>query len=110
MTIEQLGSRAMHRRFLTGAILALGLSVAVAIYLTAAPAPQNDDLDEMVQSKQYERQVEMLGGKAAVLATDLTRWFSGLWQGKPLAYTVACLTVLAALVSQLARGGRRDGR
>src|SRR5262249_5704439 len=33
---------------------------------------------------------------ANVVATEITDWFNGLWHGKRLAFTVACLTVFIA--------------
>jgi len=99
-----------RRHLLTGGVLALGLGLAVAIYATAVPILENEDLDDMVHSKQYARQVELIGGKATVLATDLTRWFSELWHGRSLAYTVAFLTVVAALVLHLAQRPQQGRR
>ncbi len=90
-------SRAARRRIVAGAILALGWSAAVAIYATA-PAPEEDPwIAEMETSREYERQVEVIGGKGALLANDLTRWLAGLWHGENLAYTVAVLAILVAL-------------
>ncbi len=45
-------------------------------------------------SKKYLRDLELYGGKANVLATEFRLWFVGLWQGKSLAITIACLTLL----------------
>ncbi len=90
-------SRAARRRIVVAAILACGWIAAAAIYV-AAPAPQDEDPDvyEMRHSREYERQVEVLGGKGALLADDLTRWLASLWQGRTLAYPVALLTAAAA--------------
>ena len=110
MTSVKQGRPANRRHLLTGGILAVGLGLAVAIYATAAPVAENDDIDDMVHSKQYERQVEMLGGKATVLATDLDRWLSELWHGQGLAHTVAFLTAVTALASHLAQRPRPDTR
>ncbi len=91
-------SPTMRRRVAVAAILALGWGAAVAIYVTA-PAPEEDPwIAEMQSSREYERQVEVLGGKGALLANDLTRWLAGLWHGQSLAYTVACLTIVVALL------------
>ena len=49
------------------------------------------------ESKTYRHDLERFGGKAAVMADDLNRWFTGLWKGKRLAYTLAVLTTGAAL-------------
>jgi hypothetical protein len=37
-----------------------------------------------------------------VIAVELTQWFDSLWHGTRLAYTVACATVLLAVVLWLA--------
>jgi hypothetical protein len=43
------------------------------------------------------QQLERLGGKAAVLTFKFNRWFASLWHGRPLAYVLASLSLLAAL-------------
>jgi hypothetical protein len=89
-------------------VLAVGLGAALMVYRSAthgnvsaagyvsvggtAYAVQPDD------SKRYLREVEVYGGKAAVLAADVNRWFAGLWQGTQLAVTLAVLTVVVALL------------
>lgn len=45
-------------------------------------------------SKQYERSMELYGGKANLLADRLRRWFIGLWQGKTLALMVAAIAMV----------------
>jgi hypothetical protein len=45
--------------------------------------------------------MELYGGKANVLAGELMHWLQGLWHGKRLALTVACMTVLAAAAFRL---------
>jgi hypothetical protein len=72
----------------------VGLGSALAIYLTAAPAP--DDPLGRQDSRQYLRAMELYGGKANILAAELLDWFQSLWHGRRLAVTVACTTVLAA--------------
>jgi hypothetical protein len=37
--------------------------------------------------------LELYGGKANLLANELTRWFAGLWHGESLAYTIGCITI-----------------
>jgi hypothetical protein len=48
------------------------------------------------ESKKYLRDMELYGGKANVIADELRRWFVGLWQGKSLAYTVACIAIVVS--------------
>ena len=80
----------------TAIILALGFGSALWIYLAAGPAPGDASGDDPADSKQYQRQMELYGGKANVLAAELLRWFGSLWHGRRLALTVACATVLVA--------------
>ena len=78
------------------AILIVGLATAIGIY---ASARSTDDMVayEIEHSKQYQRTLELYGGKANVIAVELTQWFDSLWHGTRLAYTVACATVLLAV-------------
>ncbi len=88
-------------------ILLVGLGSAVLVYRAAANSPNNVlgyvEGDGSVypvmpeDSKKYLRDMEMYGGKANVLADELRRWFGGLWHGKSLAYTIACMSMLLAL-------------
>jgi len=80
---------------ITALILTVGLTTALAIYVAAARAP-DDSSDELTDSKQYLRQMELYGGKANVLAAELLQCFASLWHGRRLALTVACGTVLVA--------------
>ena len=90
------GSIAARRlRFAAVAILIAGLGGAIWIYLAAAPADNALGYDPM-QSKKYLHDLELYGGKANVLATQLMDWFESLWHGTRLAYTVACAAVLLA--------------
>jgi len=81
-------------RLVSRVILAAGLAAAVVIYfVNGSPNASGFELEE---SKKYLRDVEVVGGKANLLATQLRHWFSGLWHGRSLAFTVAVLSVLAA--------------
>ena len=79
----------------TVAIVAAGFSGALAIYLTAAEAA-SDPFAEFEKSKKFAYELERMGGKAALVANDLNKWFGGLWQGETLAYTVAAGTIFIA--------------
>ena len=82
---------------LAAAITAIvGFACALWIYLTAVPSPGNPLGYEPEDYKRYIRELERYGGKANVVATEITDWFNGLWHGRRLAFTVACLTVLIA--------------
>jgi hypothetical protein len=100
-------TRSLRLYLIGAAILLAGLLGAGSIYLTAAD-DQGDALGyEFIDgqayaihasdSKMYRRELERFGGKAAIFADDLNRWFSGLWHGKRLATTVAVLATLLAL-------------
>ncbi len=90
-----------RRRAVAAGILLAGFGAGVFLYL-AASSP--DDLlgDQAELSKQYLRQMEVYGGKANVVASEIREWFDGLWQGKTLGITVACLSAVLALAVFLA--------
>lgn len=48
-------------------------------------------------SKLYRHNLERFGGKAAVLADDLNRWFQSLTHGRPLAILTALSSIGVAL-------------
>ncbi|MEI6155070.1 MAG: hypothetical protein WCQ90_13395 [Deltaproteobacteria bacterium] len=100
----------IYRRFayiclnLISAIIPLvGLGSAILIYQTAG----NDSNSVLGYEKGYEsvypitpqdskkhlRDLELYGGKANVLMTEFRLWLVGLWQGKSLAFIVACFAV-----------------
>lgn len=93
---ETAATRLARIRLITGAILAVGLGSAVALYLTARSRLANPLGYEPEDTKKYLRQLEMVGGKANVVASEFRRWFEELWQGRSLAYTIAVLTLLVA--------------
>jgi hypothetical protein len=100
-----------NRLYLIGAaILLVGLLCAAWVYL-AAPDDSSDSYIigyELVNghkypitaadSKHYQYQMEQLGGNFMVLSDELARWLSSLWHGQRLAYTIAFLSIVAALV------------
>ncbi len=86
-----------HRYLITSIILLVGLGSAILIYLTADNPPDNGLVNDFENSKKYVHDLELYGGKANVLANELTNWFAGLWQGTSLAFTVACITIVIAL-------------
>ncbi len=45
-------------------------------------------------SKEYLREMELLGGKANVIVDKFRRWFVGLWQGKSLAVIIGGATLM----------------
>lgn len=83
-------------RRLTAAILAAGFGGAIAVYFAAGPEAENP-LGDPMQSKMYLHDLELYGGKANVLAAEFREWFTELWVGRNLAYTIAVLTILIVL-------------
>ncbi|HUL59143.1 MAG TPA: hypothetical protein VLU43_07710 [Anaeromyxobacteraceae bacterium] len=90
-------SRWPRRRLVAGGILAIGWASALVVYLTAVPAVGYPEIDDMEHSKSYQRQMEVIGGKAAVVANELNEWLASLWRGQRLAYTIAAITTIVAL-------------
>ncbi|WP_416050953.1 hypothetical protein [Cupriavidus basilensis] len=87
------------RIYLLGAvILAAGWIAGVLIYLSAARDEAGDLAYGPGWQRQYDFQLERIGGKAAVLAAEFAQWFSDLWHGRQLAFTVAILCTGIALL------------
>lgn len=81
-------------------VLITGSAVSVWVYRNAV----QDDLGDAIaastyNTKKYQDQLERYGGKANILATEIQQWFAGLWHGRHLAYTLAVLTLVVALIS-----------
>jgi hypothetical protein len=96
------------RLYLTGAVILLvGLLSSVWIYLTAGNDSESVLGYEIVggnaylvtpeNSRKYIHDLKLIGGNAAVFADEFSRWFIGLWHGKSLAFTVACIAVFVSL-------------
>lgn len=83
-------------RLIIATILVLGLGSAILIYLFAEAAPANPLGYEPAESKMYVHDMLLYGGKANLLGSEFADWFGGLWHGKRLAFTVACITLLVA--------------
>ena len=86
--------------FLTGIIIFFtGLVASTTVYLMSAHTSGVEEGPDTANSKVYLHDLELYGGKANLLASEFMSWFSGLWQGKTLAYTIAGITVvLSALI------------
>ena len=85
-------------RYAVALILVAGLACAAVLYVTAPPPSGDAGGQRPDESKKYLREMEVYGGKANLLATDLRQWFETLWHGRPLAFTVAFLTLLLAFL------------
>ena len=85
-------------------ILVIGLGSAMVIYVTAQDEPDSvlgydivgGNMYPSVPSKMDAHYVELYGGKQLVLAKDVIRWFNGLWYGRSLAMTIACISIITA--------------
>jgi hypothetical protein len=82
-----------HICLITAIILLVGFGSSLLIYLTAEDASDNVLVSEFVHSKKYRHELEAYGGKMNVLADEFVRWFEGLWHGKTLAFTIACISI-----------------
>ena len=78
-------------RIMSTIILLVGLSSALLIYQTAKD--DSSSVQDFENSKMYVHDLELFGGKANVLMNDFRHWFAGLWHGKSLAFTVACISI-----------------
>jgi hypothetical protein len=85
-----------HLRWLAFAMMILGLGSAVLLYVTASPPVPHPLGYDPFNSKKYLRELEVYGGKINILAVEFRQWCASLGRGKPLAYTIALLTVLLA--------------
>ena len=83
-----------HLRLLSYVLCTIGLCIALVIYMTASPPPSQPLGYDPFTSKKYLRDLELYGRKINILAVELRQWFQSLWHGNPLAYTIACLTLL----------------
>ena len=79
-------------------ILVAGLIGAALIYWFTADGAAKKTEIEFANPRAYEFQIERLGGKATVYVVRFNEWFSGLWQGRQLAFTVAVLALVIALI------------
>ncbi len=89
---------------LAGAVILLaGVSLATWIYVGAENASEaalgyeNGYPINPGDSKQYQRDMELYGGKANLLADEFRRWLAGWFQGKSLAVIVAGASLLVSL-------------
>lgn len=98
----------LHLNFLGVLVLLAGLTASAWVFLTATDERSDVIGYELVDgqtypittqdSKLYRHDLERFGGRAAVLADDLARWFAGLWRGRRLSLTLAVLTVAVSFV------------
>jgi hypothetical protein len=80
------------------AILLVGLVSALLIYVLAADDGDTDPARDVVNAKMYQHNLQVMGGKFAVLSVRFTQWLESLWHGRTLAYTVGVLALAIALI------------
>jgi hypothetical protein len=92
----------IRRRALTLAVA--GILISAAVY-AAAPADHMGNLGyDPMDSKPYLRQLELYGGDANLLSVELQQWFTGLWHGRRLAWTLLILFQAASALYWLVAG------
>jgi hypothetical protein len=104
---------------LSAIILIAGLASAALIYWTAMNKESSDSGYEVAggfiypnnaeNSKKYIHDLQLYGGKAAVLSDQFMRWFAGLWQGQTLAFTVAFISVFISFAVFVAANNAPSG-
>jgi hypothetical protein len=89
-------------------IMLVGLGTAILIYQTAGNDSNSVLGYEIIDGsaypimpedyRMYRRDLELYGGKAALVVDDFRRWFAGLWHGKSLAFIVAGISIFMSFV------------
>jgi hypothetical protein len=109
------------RLYLIGAlVLLLGLGSAALIYANAEVNSDTAIGYEVVNgvaypiasrdSKTFQHDVRLYGGKFALLSDEFFDWFASLWHGRRLAFTVAAISiVLSAGIVFVASGLEKPG-
>jgi len=109
LTMKIKSMRLQKLLYLSSAIILLvGLSCSIWIYRAAMNNATSDSSYEFIggfvypgeggYTKKYVHDLQLYGGNASVLADEFMRWFSGLWRGESLAYTVGFITVSLSLM------------
>lgn len=90
--------RPSHPRITWWAVVILftGLVAAEIVYFLADADEPSAAVVGMTHTKAYQHNMQLVGGKAAVLAGGVADWLASLWRGRTLAYTVAIITVTIA--------------
>ncbi len=90
----------LHKRIhLAGTVvLVVGVISAIVIYVVAASGNSANNVPDFSGDRRFNYELERLGGKFAVYSAAFNRWLATLWVGTTLAYTVAALSLVAALV------------
>lgn len=100
----------MKRHNITAATILLTGCIGAIIIFVTAESPSENPFEEFENSKRFTRSVEVMGGKMALVANDMSKWFSNLWQGQQLAFTVVIITVAVAAAYYLIASGIENNR
>jgi hypothetical protein len=84
--------------YCAAAVLLGGLVTAALVYVFAIDDGDVDAAAEIEDTRMYQHNLEVIGGKFAVYLDEFDRWFASLWHGRTLAYTIAVLAVAIAAV------------
>lgn len=87
-------ARATILRHWAAGVLLLGLLGAEIVYVLAGD--ETDVAAALAGGRMYQHNLQVMGGKAAVLFDGFNRWFASLWHGHALAYTIAVLSLAIA--------------
>lgn len=80
-------------RLIGWSILVVGWVAAALVAVTA----QGDDDATLSDTKRYEYQMEILGGKSNLLATEIRDFMGSLWHGRRLAALLAVVSLVSTL-------------
>jgi hypothetical protein len=91
-------SARLHARVRVAGLLVLvgGLLASALIYVFAGT--ETDPASALANARLSEFKPARLGGMTTVYIARFNRWLATLWHGQSLAYTVATLSVLGALL------------
>ncbi len=100
MNADQEPEQAERDLALQARLRVVGLCILAAGLLAATFVAGLASSGGVVSSPDTKRdvyQMEVLGGKSNILATEIREWVGSLWHGTRLAYTLAFVSVGAAL-------------
>jgi hypothetical protein len=75
-------------------IFVVGIVTSLLVYLSTAGFADTVSGSDLEEAKQSLRVLEQYGGRESLFACQFMMWFTGLWHGVNLAYTLAFLTFL----------------
>ncbi|MCE5312786.1 MAG: hypothetical protein LLF86_06515 [Nitrospiraceae bacterium] len=83
-------------------ILLAGLAGSVSVYLATDDTSGDSYEFKPEDSRMFRHNLEVYGGKTSVAVSDFMVWFSELWHGRQLAYTIAFITAALCILIFLA--------